>query len=154
MNTFIKHTTLLIAIVFTFNAKTVNMLKCLLVVWLHIENWNTAISTKNHVHSKHSKVLLETKSYCKNNLCPIWWHVSTYGFQGSQPVSFACNQFSPRLLCPCSPPIIPCSDSIYVFPLLPLTLSLIFTVPLSLAHATTLPYIAIQVRVTSLFYSV
>ena len=99
------------------------MLKCLLVVWLHIENWNTAISTKNHVHSKHSKVLLETKSYCKNNLCPIWWHVSTYGFQGSQPVSFACNQFSPRLLCPCSPPIIPCSDSIYVFPLLPLTLS-------------------------------
>ena len=34
------------------------------------------------------------------------------------------------------------------------SLSLIFTVPVSLALATTLPYISIQVRVTPLFYSV
>ena len=103
------------------------MLKCLLVAWLHnlkIERQTFLQRTMFIVNTvKHNKVLLETKRYCKPNLCPIWWHVSTYGFQGSQPMSFVSDQSSPRLLCPCFPPIILCSDSIYVCPLLPLILS-------------------------------
>ena len=61
------------------NAKSVNMLQCLLhgcILQIEIQPF---VQTTTYT-VKYSSVLLETKSYCKHHLFPVWWHVSLYGF--------------------------------------------------------------------------